>query len=98
MGSSAGAHSIGHHLFQQDDKPALFHKAVLESGAATARGKRISRPDLPSLRVSSGCHAISYCSVHLKTQASRYSAQKCPGSVQLNHQENTDFQNMYRYS
>ncbi|CZR53044.1 related to cholinesterase [Phialocephala subalpina] len=37
MGSSAGAHSIGHHLLHNTDKPPLFHRAILESGAATAR-------------------------------------------------------------
>ncbi|KAL8377752.1 hypothetical protein RB595_008440 [Gaeumannomyces hyphopodioides] len=40
MGMSAGAHSIGHHLIYYgapDKAPAPFHKAILESGAATAR-------------------------------------------------------------
>ncbi|TVY17872.1 Carboxylesterase 4A [Lachnellula arida] len=37
MGSSAGAHSVGHHLIHNPDQPPLFHKAILESGAATAR-------------------------------------------------------------
>ncbi|EPE29464.1 alpha/beta-Hydrolase [Glarea lozoyensis ATCC 20868] len=37
MGSSAGAHSVGHHvLVNSPDKP-LFHKAIIESGGATAR-------------------------------------------------------------
>ncbi|CAG8953801.1 hypothetical protein HYFRA_00006693 [Hymenoscyphus fraxineus] len=37
MGSSAGAHSVGHHLLHNPDEPPLFHKAIIESGAATAR-------------------------------------------------------------
>ncbi|KAK4166079.1 putative cholinesterase [Cladorrhinum sp. PSN259] len=39
MGLSAGAHSIGHHImhYAQSGKPAPFHKAILESGATTAR-------------------------------------------------------------
>ncbi|PVH80772.1 alpha/beta-hydrolase [Cadophora sp. DSE1049] len=37
MGSSAGAHSIGHHLLHNTDKPPPFARAILESGAATAR-------------------------------------------------------------
>ncbi|KAK4190156.1 putative cholinesterase [Podospora australis] len=40
MGLSAGAHSIGHHIMhyaQQPSEPAPFHKAILESGATTAR-------------------------------------------------------------
>ncbi|GAB1313330.1 hypothetical protein MFIFM68171_03540 [Madurella fahalii] len=39
MGLSAGAHSIGHHLmfYGRSSSPAPFHKAILESGAATAR-------------------------------------------------------------
>ncbi|KAL8343972.1 hypothetical protein RB601_004478 [Gaeumannomyces tritici] len=40
MGMSAGAHSIGHHLIYYgapDKQPAPFGKAILESGAATAR-------------------------------------------------------------
>ncbi|KAH8687241.1 carboxylesterase [Tricladium varicosporioides] len=37
MGSSAGAHSVGHHLLHNPDSPPLFHKAIIESGAATAR-------------------------------------------------------------
>ncbi|KAK4228456.1 lipase 1 [Podospora fimiseda] len=39
MGLSAGAHSIGHHImyYASSGKPAPFHKAILESGATTAR-------------------------------------------------------------
>ncbi|KAF8858897.1 carboxylesterase family protein [Acephala macrosclerotiorum] len=37
MGSSAGAHSIGHHLLHNTSLPPPFHRAILESGAATAR-------------------------------------------------------------
>ncbi|KAK3314981.1 Alpha/Beta hydrolase protein [Apodospora peruviana] len=39
MGLSAGAHSVGHHImyYAQTSKPAPFHKAILESGATTAR-------------------------------------------------------------
>ncbi|TVY42194.1 Carboxylesterase [Lachnellula subtilissima] len=37
MGSSAGAHSVGHHLMHNPDESPLFHKAIIESGATTAR-------------------------------------------------------------
>ncbi|KAB5582655.1 Alpha/Beta hydrolase protein [Coniochaeta sp. 2T2.1] len=39
MGLSAGAHSIGHHLmhYANSSGPVPFHKAILESGATTAR-------------------------------------------------------------
>ncbi|KAM0328477.1 hypothetical protein ACHAQA_004884 [Verticillium albo-atrum] len=37
MGVSAGAHSIGHHILSSDPSNPLFHQAILESGAATAR-------------------------------------------------------------
>jgi hypothetical protein len=37
MGMSAGAHSIGHHLLHYTKENAPFHKAILESGAPTAR-------------------------------------------------------------
>ncbi|KAK4216132.1 lipase 1 [Rhypophila decipiens] len=39
MGLSAGAHSIGHHImyYANSSTPAPFHKAILESGATTAR-------------------------------------------------------------
>ncbi|KAL2755121.1 hypothetical protein ACRALDRAFT_1082664 [Sodiomyces alcalophilus JCM 7366] len=38
MGVSAGAHSIGHHILSSESSTApLFHKAILESGSATAR-------------------------------------------------------------
>ncbi|KAJ4419530.1 hypothetical protein N0V85_000971 [Neurospora sp. IMI 360204] len=39
MGLSAGAHSIGHHIMYYARKatPAPFHRAILESGATTAR-------------------------------------------------------------
>jgi acetylcholinesterase len=37
MGQSAGAHSVGHHVFRNDDKRPLFHKAIIESGGSTAR-------------------------------------------------------------
>ncbi|KAK4179937.1 Alpha/Beta hydrolase protein [Triangularia setosa] len=39
MGLSAGAHSIGHHImhYSNSTKPPPFHKAILESGATTAR-------------------------------------------------------------
>ncbi|KXS99756.1 hypothetical protein AC578_10420 [Pseudocercospora eumusae] len=36
-GLSAGAHSIGHHIFDVNEKRELFHKAVIESGGATSR-------------------------------------------------------------
>lgn len=41
-GLSAGAHSIGHHLLRDEDpeKPALYHRVVLESGAPTSRAVR----------------------------------------------------------
>ncbi|ESZ96864.1 hypothetical protein SBOR_2729 [Sclerotinia borealis F-4128] len=37
MGPSAGAHSIGHHLMNNDGSPPPFAKAIIESGGATAR-------------------------------------------------------------
>ncbi|RDW85208.1 carboxylic ester hydrolase-4 [Coleophoma cylindrospora] len=38
FGLSAGAHSIGHHILNyKEGVPALFHKAILESGAPTSR-------------------------------------------------------------
>ncbi|PQE19121.1 Carboxylesterase type B protein [Rutstroemia sp. NJR-2017a BBW] len=37
MGPSAGAHSIGHHLMNNDGTRPLFAKAILESGGPTAR-------------------------------------------------------------
>lgn len=42
LGISAGAHSIGHHILdpggaRDQQQPPLFRKAILESGAATAR-------------------------------------------------------------
>ncbi|CCC07512.1 hypothetical protein SMACR_02515 [Sordaria macrospora] len=39
MGLSAGAHSIGHHImyYARKEAPAPFHRAILESGATTAR-------------------------------------------------------------
>ncbi|KAK2044367.1 carboxylesterase [Colletotrichum somersetense] len=36
MGFSAGAHSLGHHILSPPSR-ALFHRAILESGAPTAR-------------------------------------------------------------
>lgn len=37
MGSSAGAHSIGHHVLHNTEEKPLFHKAIMESGGPTAR-------------------------------------------------------------
>jgi triacylglycerol lipase len=37
IGLSAGAHSIGHHILNINEKRQLFHRAVIESGAATSR-------------------------------------------------------------
>ncbi|KAH8811907.1 triacylglycerol lipase [Xylogone sp. PMI_703] len=37
LGVSAGAHSIGHHLMHNTNKPAPFHRVIIESGASTAR-------------------------------------------------------------
>ncbi|KAL0470632.1 Alpha/Beta hydrolase protein [Neurospora intermedia] len=39
MGLSAGAHSIGHHIiyYARKESAAPFHRAILESGATTAR-------------------------------------------------------------
>ncbi|CAK1358116.1 unnamed protein product [Cercospora beticola] len=36
-GLSAGAHSIGHHITDINEKRQLFHKAIIESGAPTSR-------------------------------------------------------------
>ncbi|SMY23587.1 unnamed protein product [Zymoseptoria tritici ST99CH_1A5] len=43
IGLSAGAHSIGHHILNINEKRELFHRAVIESGAATSRATH--RPD-----------------------------------------------------
>ncbi|KAI1503746.1 putative extracellular lipase [Biscogniauxia marginata] len=41
VGLSAGAHSIGHHLLNyDDDKPPLFQRVIMESGAPTSRAVR----------------------------------------------------------
>ncbi|OAA67245.1 carboxylesterase family protein [Niveomyces insectorum RCEF 264] len=48
MGLSAGAHSIGHHLLYYPPGAAPFHKAIMESGAPTARA--IWYPDHPRPR------------------------------------------------
>ncbi|KAJ5912424.1 hypothetical protein N7504_001307 [Penicillium tannophilum] len=41
FGLSAGAHSIGHHILNYNDQsPALFHRAIIESGSATSRAVR----------------------------------------------------------
>ncbi|KAI1932661.1 hypothetical protein LOZ65_000650 [Ophidiomyces ophidiicola] len=45
IGLSAGAHSIGHHIMHETKPKQLFHRAVLESGATTARA--IYPPDNP---------------------------------------------------
>ncbi|GFF36787.1 lipase 1 [Aspergillus udagawae] len=37
IGLSAGAHSIAHHIMNYDLGTTLFHRAVIESGAATSR-------------------------------------------------------------
>ncbi|KAK7724051.1 hypothetical protein SLS64_000385 [Diaporthe eres] len=37
MGMSAGAHSIGYHLQSYTSEDAPFHRAIMESGGATAR-------------------------------------------------------------
>ncbi|KAJ7903582.1 putative extracellular lipase [Mycena olivaceomarginata] len=38
FGLSAGAHSIGHHVMNLGDESPLFHRVIIESGAATSRG------------------------------------------------------------
>lgn len=43
IGLSAGAHSIGHHILYMNEKREFFHRAVIESGAATSRATH--RPD-----------------------------------------------------
>ncbi|KIH95246.1 hypothetical protein SPBR_03916 [Sporothrix brasiliensis 5110] len=48
MGLSAGAHSIGHHILHYPPGKAPFHKAILESGAPTARS--LWSPDHPRPR------------------------------------------------
>ncbi|KAE8395541.1 alpha/beta-hydrolase [Aspergillus alliaceus] len=37
FGLSAGAHSIAHHIMNNDLGHSLFHRAIIESGAATSR-------------------------------------------------------------
>ncbi|KAL4923796.1 putative extracellular lipase [Aspergillus undulatus] len=40
FGLSAGAHSVGHHLLNINEKRPLFHRVILESGAPTSRAVR----------------------------------------------------------
>ncbi|PSN69828.1 carboxylesterase [Corynespora cassiicola Philippines] len=42
FGISAGGHSIGHHIMRDEDptRPALFHRAIIESGSTTSRAVR----------------------------------------------------------
>ncbi|KAJ6160464.1 hypothetical protein N7470_003860 [Penicillium chermesinum] len=41
FGLSAGAHSIGHHILNINQRtPGLFHRAILESGSSTSRAVR----------------------------------------------------------
>lgn len=37
FGLSAGAHSIGHHVMNYKEEDPLFHRVIIESGAATSR-------------------------------------------------------------
>ncbi|RFU30091.1 hypothetical protein B7463_g6238, partial [Scytalidium lignicola] len=37
LGFSAGAHSVGHHLMHNTNKPPPFQRVIIESGASTAR-------------------------------------------------------------
>jgi triacylglycerol lipase len=46
IGLSAGAHSIGHHILNVNEKRQLFHRAVMESGAATSRATHTSNSEL----------------------------------------------------
>ncbi|KAF3492378.1 acetylcholinesterase [Arthroderma uncinatum] len=61
MGLSAGAHSIGHHImYLQHDSRPLFHRALLESGATTARAVYPYNAPLPEVQfsefvVAAGC-------------------------------------------
>ncbi|PLB51626.1 alpha/beta-hydrolase [Aspergillus steynii IBT 23096] len=43
FGVSAGAHSIAHHIMNTDLGHSLFHRAIIESGAATSRA--VHTPD-----------------------------------------------------
>ncbi|EFR04845.1 acetylcholinesterase [Nannizzia gypsea CBS 118893] len=64
MGLSAGAHSIGHQvMYTKYSRRPLFHRALLESGATTARAVYPSDAPLPSVQfdefvLASGCSNI----------------------------------------
>lgn len=46
VGISAGAHSIAHHVMNINEKRQLFHRAIIESGAATSRATHTYDSDL----------------------------------------------------
>ncbi|KAM5450662.1 hypothetical protein MaudCBS49596_004193 [Microsporum audouinii] len=64
MGLSAGAHSIGHQImYKQRGSRPLFHRALLESGATTARAVYPPDAPLPSVQfdefvVAAGCSDV----------------------------------------
>ncbi|KKZ66011.1 triacylglycerol lipase [[Emmonsia] crescens] len=64
FGLSAGAHSIGHHVMHYDaGVPPLFHRAIMESGAATSRAVYPYYHNLHELQfeeflVEAGCSSL----------------------------------------
>lgn len=60
-GLSAGAHSIGHHIMDINEKRELFHKAIIESGAATSRAvhpahSQLHREQFEKFVAEAGCN------------------------------------------
>lgn len=63
-GLSAGAHSIGHHIMDVNEKRQLFHKAIIESGAATSRAvhpadSQLHREQFEKFVAEAGCNGKS---------------------------------------
>ncbi|KMQ45852.1 extracellular lipase [Trichophyton rubrum] len=65
MGLSAGAHSIGHQvMYTKNGGRPLFHRALMESGATTARAVFPPKAPLPSVQfdefaLASGCSNVA---------------------------------------
>ncbi|KAF9895188.1 hypothetical protein FE257_000090 [Aspergillus nanangensis] len=62
IGLSAGAHSIAHHIMNNDLKDTqFFHRAIIESGAATSRAvhpynSRLHETQFSEFVTEAGCH------------------------------------------
>ena len=60
VGLSAGAHSVGHHIMNVNERRELFHKAVIESGGPTSRvvhpaDSELHEAQFQKLLVKTGC-------------------------------------------